>query len=349
MNNNYGQNNYYGVYQQPTGYSYPQNQNLNPVVLTQLLTKEEEMELQKNPQHFHTKLSREEYLRSICTHKANNTFALEALPNGKHRCKICGAEFTLIPTDTAIEDIEAMCATFNDLFQSIKTYYPSPSKDIKDFYLMNGFIDKIPYLWQVAAKLFNEITRNQNVLQQNNDNVGFAALANIFGAGSPMTGMFPGAGAYYQPGQMYNNYGAQPYYGQGNPMGTPTAPYSNQMPPAAAVQQPNAGMYYGNPPQPQAPMGVNNGTAFNNNPGYQPQYQAPVPQVSGAQPSSMNPIGYVEPQPQQDFTNNQTTVNQQVSVPVPGPSLSATAQGTAPLPEAPKNPNVKETKTNKKF
>lgn len=351
-NNNYQNNNYYGAYQNG-GVSYPQQQPVNQPVLTQLLTPEEQMELQKSSPSFHTKLSREEYLRSICTHKStDNTFALDQLPNGKQRCRVCGAEFNLIPIGTPKEEIEQICFNFNDLIQSIKTYYGNPPKDMKEFYLINGFTDKIGFLWDIAVKYFDNITKSQNVLQQNGENYAFGTLANILGPGPMMNPI-------YYPNQqpVYYPQAPQQYY-YGTPTANPTAPYGAQMPPAAMVQQPNANAMYNpqQPQQPMAPMGVQNGTAFNGYPqqpmyGYNNQPVNPA-QVSGAQPNSMNPIGYVEPQPQPDFTanNQQQTVTQthKVSVPMPGPGMTATTQpAQTPLPDAPKNPNLKENKTKK--
>ena len=68
------------------GYGYAQAAPAQPPVFNQLLTAEEISKLQKSPQQFSTKLTDDEYLRSLCTHKnQHNQITLEKLPNNKYR------------------------------------------------------------------------------------------------------------------------------------------------------------------------------------------------------------------------------------------------------------------------
>jgi len=54
-------------------------------------------EIQKAPQAFQTKLTRDEYLRALCTHKdQNGNIKLEKLADGRYHCPICNSDFNLI-------------------------------------------------------------------------------------------------------------------------------------------------------------------------------------------------------------------------------------------------------------
>lgn len=384
-NQNPFNNNPFGNYGAP-GMTY--NTQMQEPALTQLLSKEEMDELKKNPQSFHTRLTRDEYLRAICTHKhPNNVYSLEKLPDGRCHCTICDATFNLIPADIPQSEVQRLCDDFYDFFQTIKTYYGNPAPSMKEFYLMSGFPKKMPYLWHVAKTYFDKMWGGNNMYGMqgsNNDSNVFQMLNNAFGYG-PVGGMMPGAGVspYYNNGMMYNPQQQQQmqmqngYYSQPNNFmygynANPTAPYG-QMPNAAAVQQPNAAQYMNQPPaMPTPPNPTNNTTAFGQPmPNNQPSAMNPVfangeptygfntsiyntpatpAAVSGATMSSPNPIGFVDQN--NDFTMNannarpQTvTTNTQVAMPGVAP-----AANTQPVPEPPKNPNIKDSKTaSKKF
>lgn len=321
FDNNYG--NFPG--QMYNGYGYAQAAPAQPPVFNQLLTAEEISKLQKSPQQFSTKLTDDEYLRSLCTHKnQHNQITLEKLPNNKYRCSICGAEFYLIDLNTSKEEIEQVCSNFLDVMQSIKTYYGNVPENLRDFYIMIGFINKIPYLWNVAKTYFEKVTNQNGMLQPNNDQSGFAMLGNIFGNGAMagmanMTGMMPSAAGYYVPANQ-----------QAVPM--PQAPMGGQPAPGYVYPQ--------QPQMPNAAPGVNPALAPQMYPQMYPQqpqmqgygmnpqnYMAPQPTV--AMPG--NPIGYVDPNAR-DFTNTAQ----------PGPAVDAGTQAAPAMPEAPKNPNIKD-------
>lgn len=307
----------YGGY----GYGQPQTPPSTPV-FNQLLTADEMAKLQKNPNLFSTKLTEDQYLRAICCHKDHqNHITLEKLPNGKHRCSICQAEFYLVDINTSKEEIEATCNNIYDLMQSIKTYYGNAPEAMREFYLMIGFLPKIKALWDIAKTYFDKATGGFGNNVGGNDQSGFAVLSNIFGNGA-MAGIAPGVGGGYYGG--VGGYGQQPWYGgapvpqgamqtpgwgvPGNPMGTPG------MPPAQAPAPGATNPTLGN--QPQTPMY-----------GYNPSFAAPAPNVGGA-PGIGNPIGYVD--------------NTQAYPPATSPAGQPSTQPQPPMPAAPTNPNLEQ-------
>nr|DAP19639.1 MAG TPA: zinc-ribbon domain protein [Caudoviricetes sp.] len=309
------------------GFNYAPQQNFQPPVFNQLLNQEEIAKLQKAPAQFSTRLTEDEFLRSVCTHKQNNQIALEALPNGKHRCPICGTEFFLLDLNTSESDVEQMCANFHDVMESIKTYYGNIPENMREFFMMIGFIKKVPYLWKVARAYFEKVVGQTGMLQANSDQNGFAMLGNIFGNGA-MGGMFGNMGGgmpmggYYTQQQMS---GYAPQYQQQGYVGQPM----QQVPGMGAYQVPQQPMMQ---PAMNGPVPVQ-----------QPQFAQPAYGMGGMmqpqQPQAMmgNPIGYVDPTAnQKDFTQQQPV--QQQAQPVQ-------QQPAAPMPEPPKNPNVKDKAT----
>lgn len=315
----------------------PQPQN---TVMKQLLTDNEIKTLRESPQQFSTKLTHNEYLKAICTHKDPHTgvITLQEMNDGRYHCTICGETFYLIDPSTTKEEIDRICGNFNDLFQTIKTFYGDAPDQFKDFYLMCGFIPKLPYLWDIAKKYFERIPMGMNA-QPTNEQYGWQLLGNILG-NNMMPGMGMGNNMYMAGVPQYNNqpqgnygypqapnnpYGYNPQQQYGQPM--PNAPQPNYQQPPVNPSYPNQTQFNNNGySMPNYYTGNAQGSPYNNpNPGY--VNQAP------AAPAS-NPVGYVET-PQQDFT--QTT--QRVSM--PGPNVNANTQ-TPPMPEPPKNPNIKD-------
>lgn len=311
------QNPAFGMGQQPAfGANYAAPQQQQAPVLNNFLSPEDMAEMRKNPETFQTKMTKNEYRVAICNHHdpTKNMITLEQLPDGNQHCSICSAEFYLFDINTPDEDINTVCNNMYNLLQSIKTYMLNTPDDLKDIYMMIGFIKKIPLLWKAAKKSFESVSNGAVMgAQPNQDQNSFQILSNIFGGG-----MMPGS---------YNGYYQQP------PV-PPMAQY--QMPQQQYPQyaQPQQGYYQ----QPQAPQQQMSGYP-------QPQvYQQPQQPV---QPSS-NPIGYVEPQQAATQTVQQPQAPQNVAnvqMQMPGPSVGAPTQ-TAPLPEPPKNPNIQEPKAN---
>ena len=319
--NPYYQNNF-------AGYQYNAQPQQN-IQMTQFLTPEEIKEIQqKTPQAFQTKLTRDEYLRSICSHKNHQgKLCIENLPNGRCRCTICGAEFNLIDMDTSIEEIKMICRRFEDLMQTIKLYYGNAPKEIKPIYIMTGFIKEFPVLWQIAKTYFEKATAYPGYdMQQDGMQNGFQILQNIFGGPNP----------YYAAA-------ANPYYNPNVPNGIYAAPMNPNGMPQNPNYNPNYGSYYGQPPvapnygAAPNPYGAPN-TMPNNGPvvqdpgtgyGFNPTIQNPNPNQT---PSvGVNPIGFVENP--QDFTATVPQNNVAQGQQVQGPTT--TTGGQAPL-----NPNM---------
>ena len=297
----------------------------------QFLTKEEIAELQKRPQSFQSKLTREEYLRSICTHKdPDGQFKIDEINDGtgRGRCAICGEEWNMIDLNASDEEVASICSNFYDLFQTIKTYYGDVPVGLKEIYIISGFISKVPQLWKIAKKYFeNSAGYNQlNPQVQDSDQMGFRMLGNIFG-GLGMQASVPGMNVY---GGSVN-----PYYAMNNqfnavpPMGQFNTANQQVVPPVVPQQ-------YVVPNQGQNQFAATSTPVY----GMGNAVQQPAPQPM----QNNNPIGYVDNT--QDFTQ---TVQQNVVM--PGPEVNAQTQTAPPMPEAPKNPNLQDAKAtvNKTF
>lgn len=286
------------------GVTYAQN-NQTPPVLNNFLTPEQIAQLQHNPQ-FQAKLSQDEFWRSICTHKNNNTITLEKLPNGKHRCSTCCEEFTLLDLNTPDETVEQICTNMYDLLQSAKTYFLNAPEDLRNLYMVIGFIRKVPQLWRTAKKIFEQASNATAFgLQQNYDQNSFQILGNLFGGGM-MNGMMGQNGYYYN----------QP----------------TQVPPMAQYQQPQAGWGQQpmNNPQQQQQQPYQGYNTNNGNQNY--TIPAPPPPPQQQQNQMSNPIGYVDNAPQQ-------SVNIQVPLQTQTQQTSITPQPSQ-IVEQPVNPNL---------
>lgn len=301
----------------PMGYAQPQQTS---AALNNFLTPEQMSEIQQYPQQFPTKLTRDEFLRSICTHKANGRIMLEEMNDGQRHCTICAKDFYLFELTTPDETIYGICKNMHDLLQSIKTYLLNAPDALKDIYMMLAFIEKLPLLWKSAVKTFEQVSNNTDFGIQNN-NAGQDAwqmLGSMFGGGAGFYGQ-----QQVPPMAMYQ----QPVYSQGYAQQPPIAP-----PQTPIVQQ---------APQGQPPVYGPNGYGFNAN--YvqgmqQPTAPAPaVPPMSYSQPAPPpgypvaqapqggNPVGYVETPgvAQTQVTISPTNPGQQI-----------------PFPEQPVNPNL---------
>ena len=294
------------------GMTYSQNQQ-TPPVLNNFLTPEQIAQLQHNPT-FQSKLTQDEFYRSICTHKNNNAITLEKLPNGKHRCSTCCEEFTLLDLNTPDETVEQICNNMYDLLQSAKTYFLNAPEDLRNLYMVIGFIKKVPQLWRTAKKIFEQASNATAFgLQQNYDQNSFQILGNLFGGGM-MNGMMGQNGYYYN----------QP----------------TQVPNMAQYQQPNPGMYQQQQQQP--PMDPNQQQApyqgYNANNGNSSNYVVPAPPPPPQQQNVMsNPIGYVE----------QPNATQSVNISVPLQQQQTIQPQPSQMVEQPVNPNLNQADPNK--
>lgn len=312
---------YQNYYPQPgymPGYQYPQ-QAPNQPLYNIYLTPEQINELSTNPESFNCKLTRTEYLESICQHKTPTHITLEKLPNGNHRCSICQQEFYLFEPNTADETIVDICENMANLLQSIKLYLLNSPADMKDVYLMLGFVKKIPLLWKSAVKSFEQASNVGGFGMPDQNTNSFALMGNIFG-----NGIIPGYEGYYQqpmtpPMAMYSQPGfaPQPTPGLPNSPVTPS-PYQNQQ--------------YGFNANNMMVQGQ--GVPAN---GYQVPNAPPPP---GYPNPASNPIGYVEPNQVATQTiqiggnGNQSQPPQQPIAPPPPPVNNTSANPNVQPPPA---------------
>lgn len=239
---------------------------------------------------FGKKLTKDEYLRAICTHKdKNGNFTLKDNHDGTFTCSICKTTFRLIdPIDSNPEQIESICENFKDLFESIKTMYgPISVETAQTLYSIAGFIPKIPKMYEIASRYYNKLDPGKYAKQYYNNGTSnqlWSLLNGGFGGGF---GQFP-----QQPNPWTQQQAQQGYYNQG--MQAPQAP--------AYTPQPN----YGTQPNmgPQAPQGYYPG---NPNPAYGPQ-------------STPNPMGYQD-------QSNQVPVN---TAPAAPQTVKQTQTATSP-------------------
>lgn len=314
-------NPYFAVPQNNGLYGFPTEENpiTEQTVFNQLLTPEEVSRLRKTPNGlFDAKLTEDDYLRAVCTHKeptGKREFKLLDLGGGKFRCTICQAEFHLLDTNTSKEDVDAICANFYDLMQSIKTYYGNAPMTLREFYTMLGFVPKVSQLWNIAKQYFDKATLINNGQQPNTpDQSGFNVLNNVMG---------PGALGIISPGMVsaFNNQ-----------YGVPSPGYYNPIPQAANIQTPQQPYY---PPQQPPPYGYPQTAAP------APQYGYPMNPMQQPQQQSnlINPNIQQQPMDMRGMSGNPIGVVEQPAVSQAGqPQMTSTTQ---PLPDAPTNPNIK--------
>ena len=295
-----------------TAMGYPQQPQ--PTVMNNFLSPEQISEMQHGSSQFQTRLTRDEFMRTICTHKNNNNIILQKQADGQWHCPICDKSFTVYETNTPDEVIYDICKNMHDLMQTIKTYLLNAPEDLKDIYMMLGFIEKIPMLWKTAAKTFETTFKSsQNGFNNGNNQDPFQLVGQMFGGGMPGMGMM---GGYYNQ-QMYNQ-APMNGYGMTPPMTPPPQP---QQQPLTQNQPPVYGAQnYGY-----------NQSYIMNQPNTPPSYSQPA----------QNPIGYVEPN-QQNSGMAQTQINISPSAP----------NQTIPLSQDTVNPNLQtpeKVEVNKSF
>ena len=143
----------------PNQYYNPNPLNSQPTKISNLLTEEEIRELQKNNENFSLGLTTMDTYRSACTHRQ---------PDGLHdsltydrttgiaRCTICGYEFEPLDANTTYEEIVDYCHKLQNVLQTIKLMWPDIPASAREFFYSIGLIDKIPKLFEFAAKNFNK-------------------------------------------------------------------------------------------------------------------------------------------------------------------------------------------------
>lgn len=244
---------YYNGYQQPVA---PMQKIAN------VLTEEQIKKLQQNAD-FKITLTEEEVLRGICNHRtaAGDKDTLVYDPaTGIARCTICGYQWRPVQDNESIDSIQEAVDRIVDILQTIKILYLDlPAEAAKDYFPIIPLLEKLPKLYEFAAKNFSKhevynwqyANANMNGIQMLNN------LNNLFASGMYQYQAQP-QGMYQQPFQ------AQPF-AQPAPQPNPaayTAPqfgaapgvnpfgYPGAQPNPAAAYTPNP--YGGFAPQPAA-------------------------------------------------------------------------------------------------
>lgn len=277
-------------YQQNQGGYYYNPQTVPQQKIPNFLTDEEIKELQQTQDVFRLNLTTRESLQAACNHRTPDGTQDSLLfdpATGTVRCSICGYEFSPIDDTTSIEEIKDACKTITDILQTIKLMYiDMPADAAKTYFQIIPLIEKIPKLFEFAAKNFNK--HEFNSWNYNNGSVGAMTMLNNIQA------MFnPG----FNPGPMY---GQQPMYGQ--PIAQPNPAFAGQ-----PMMQPQAPL--------QQPVGVVPGVNPFGYPGASQVPQQPVNQGYAYQPGQPATVTATVQAPEAPSTDNNTaTVQQSVTV-----------------------------------
>lgn len=232
--------------QQPYGGAYQFNGIQQPVPKVQnYLSAEEIKELQQNNSVFSLSIDRLDMLQAQCNHRSidgtEDSLTFDPV-TGMATCTICGYKFKPIDADESEASIQEATDKIIDILQTIKLLYADlPAGAAKEYFQIIPLIAKIPKLFEVAAKNYNQ--HDMNIWTYNQHNMGaMQMLQNLnafFGASQPVV----------QPGM-------NPAMGMGQPMMGGAAPMPGAMPgyPNAAYQQPAAMNPFGFPGASQQPQ-----------------------------------------------------------------------------------------------
>ena len=256
------------------GSMYGQNKMVVPQN-TQPLTQAEQNELKKKSPAFTTELTRDELLRSYCTHRNKDGSTLVENPDGTGTCTICGETVVFPANGYTKEEVQEIVMKFKNLLNAIKCqYFDIPPQIVKEFFQIMPYVEKVPELYNLAMQNFNSYNRNANIGGTNpvlgTDNYNFWNSFDMFhGAGN---GMVMNNGGMMMNGMPMNPQqvmqanmvngggmvmGGNPFFTAGQPqqvmnnMGQPNAqvPNTNNQQQAG---QPQQTQQQGNPSSPMA-------------------------------------------------------------------------------------------------
>ena len=256
------------------GSMYGQNKMVVPQN-TQPLTQAEQNELKKKSPAFTTELTRDELLRSYCTHRNKDGSTLVENPDGTGTCTICGETVVFPANGYTKEEVQEITMKFKNLLNVIKCqYFDIPPQIVKEFFQIMPYVEKVPELYNLAMQNFNSYNRNANMGGTNpvlgTDNYNFWNSFDMFhGAGN---GMVMNNGGMMMNGMPMNPQqvmqanmvngggmvmGGNPFFTAGQPqqvmnnMGQPNAqvPNTNNQQQAG---QPQQTQQQGNPSSPMA-------------------------------------------------------------------------------------------------
>lgn len=260
------------------GYIYQGQQPMQK--FNNVLSPEQIKKLQQKGTEFSLAITEDEMLRGYCNHRniegTGDSLTFDPITQ-EAICTICGYKFRPIDASIKPEEIQECVDKIVDILQTIKIMFVDlPPEAAKEYFPIIPLIEKIPKLFEVAAKNMNK--HEYNGWNYSNRNMGamnmFNNLQNIFAGMNnfqPQPGFNPAMG--YPQAQPGFNPGFQP-----QPMMTPQAPMQAQPGfgyPGAGIGMPQMGGY-----QP-----ANNGFQFV--PGQQPQ-QIPAT-TTAAEPAPAKP------------------------------------------------------------
>ena len=198
-----------------------------PTVQRNVLNQEEISLLMKKENSFSLALNETDKLKAACNHRSLDGLqdALYEEEDGSVRCSICGYKFRPIDANmnvTTKESLIASCSEITDILQTIKMIWIDiDDKVAREYFQLIPLIDKIPELFEIAAKNFAK-HGNINPWVNNNRNMGTLQIFNM------LSGIINGQTPYQNPQQA-----AQPGFGapqMGAPMmGQPMMGYANPM------------------------------------------------------------------------------------------------------------------------
>ena len=284
----------------------------------QLLTKKQMDELRAKPASVRYKINYTNFLSSQCTHKneSKNITINSIEPNEKGhnvQCSVCGETWKMIPLDTPVDDIRRMVDNVISILHSIKAYTIYTPQDASNVYACIAMLKLVPDIWTHATTSFGKTYNNMSNTNQNNTRYADDQYPSILGQ---LFASFGGQGGFmdvnnnaYPDGRLVDAYGL--------PV-DPSARYDDF---GRRIGMVNDTMNVETPPMAQ--YSQNTAQTRTNDEGM-----------------NISPIGYVEDMPK-DFTDRVQTTNQTVSVPGVAGVPDNVAQSVPPMPEAPKNPNLK--------
>jgi len=172
-------------------------------------------------------LTREEFLRALCTHRLpNQGWSLMVNNDNTLTCSICGETF--YAENIADEDIRIAIDNVKTILQSVKTFYHDmPRQTAREYFQIIPLLDKLEKLYKIARDSFNRNnpfnTQNRNFNQRFDFNLfnNLTRMGAMFGANpgmmyqQPMPQAQPGFGGppmmnqnMFQQQQMGNPFGA---------------------------------------------------------------------------------------------------------------------------------------------
>ena len=263
MMNTFDQTQNYGMGVAPTmnGYNYQGMQGQPAPKFNNTLSAEEIKRLQQKGAQFSLSITQDEYLRGICNHRTADgtadTLVYDPITQ-EATCTICGYKFKPVDSSLTPEEIKDDVDNIVDILQTIKLLYIDlPAEAAKEYFQIIPLIEKLPQLFEFAAKNFNKHEATA-AWQYNGRNMGainmFNNLQNMFAGmnngmyqqqpmGNPaMMNMAPGyPQAAYAPTNGFGYAGASmaPGY-QPQTAGFQYTPSNAQAPVAPTVDAPAA-------------------------------------------------------------------------------------------------------------